>query len=398
MSEKIATEKELFTLGGGLEGDKPTNYDINRCVTKTRSTAFKSVTANLTAYQDLQLIPVNLFGKVVMADTIQIEFESNESFTTDDLAFDIVLSADSKETHYSFLYYMINQEPFHTYDWTYDESFVETIFKNNLKNKKKFSFTINLNRVKEIMKTNSNGIIKFKTKWCGTTPQDKTINYSVKFIANEKEKYTANGSINLLTHEPLHVDVFYRKIFEIKFERENNSIILLNNSEPDRTAIFDYDLLIKRNSSVYVNKHMTTNANTCFLNLNTKDFNKGDTFTLDVRNFKIKLFTLPKSEYGVKTIIPKFTKTKIGSKIKNGCKLSVLKNDIDHYVAQVEILEDLQKNTSKPVGFEDLNLGKFNDFQNAFEINLNVSIYESNYNYYNISDNNTGKQQIVDIF
>ena len=398
MSEKIATEKELFTLGGGLEGDKPTNYDINRCVTKTRSTAFKSVTANLTAYQDLQLIPVNLFGKVVMADTIQIEFESNKSLTTDDLAFDIVLSADSKETHYSFLYYMINQEPFHTYDWTYDESFVETTFKNNLKNKKKFSFTINLNRVKEIMKTNSNGIIKFKTKWCDTTPQDKTINYSVKFIANEKEKYTANGSINLLTHEPLHVDVFYRKIFEIKFERENNSIILLNNSEPDRTAIFDYDLLIKRNSSVYVNKHMTTNANTCFLNLNTKDFNKGDTFTLDVRNFKIKLFTLPKSEYGVKTIIPKFTKTKIGSKIKNGCKLSVLKNDIDHYVAQVEILEDLQKNTSIPVGFEDLNLGKFNDFQKAFEINLDVSIYESNYNYYNISDNNTGKQQIVDIF
>lgn len=36
MSEKIATEKELFTLGGGKETDKPTNYDINRCVTKTR--------------------------------------------------------------------------------------------------------------------------------------------------------------------------------------------------------------------------------------------------------------------------------------------------------------------------------------------------------------------------
>ena len=330
-----------------------------------------------------------------MADTIQIEFESNKSLTTDNLAFDIVLSADSKETHYSFLSYMINQEPFHTYDWTYDKSFVETTFKNNLKNKQNFSFTINLNRVKEIMKTNSNGIIKFKTKWCYTTPQDKTINYSVKLIANEKEKYTANGSINLLTHEPLHVDVFYRKIFEIKFERENNSIILLNNSEPDRTAIFDYDLLIKKNSSVYVNKHMTTNSNTCSFNLITKDFKKGDIITLDVRNFVIKLSMSDGTE---KTIIPKFTKTKIGSKIKNGCKLSVLKNDIDHYVAQVEILEDPQKNTSNPVGFEDLNLGKFNDFQNAFEINLGVSTNESNYYYYDISDNNTGKQQIVDIF
>lgn len=77
MPEKIATEKELFTLGGGKETDKPTNYDINRCVTKTRSTAFKSITANLTAYQELQLIPVNLFGKIVMADTIKIELEYN---------------------------------------------------------------------------------------------------------------------------------------------------------------------------------------------------------------------------------------------------------------------------------------------------------------------------------
>ena len=396
MSGKIATEKELFTLGGG--GDKPSDYDINRCVTKTRSTAFKSVTANLTSYQNLQLIPVSLFGKVVMADTIQIEIENNKRFSTDDLAFDIVLVADSKETHYSFLHGLPNQEPFHTYDWAYDESFVETKIKYDIKDKKSFLFTINLNRVKEIMKTNSNAIIRFKTKWYDTTPQDKTINYSVKFIANEKEKYTANGSINLLTHEPLQVDVFYRKIFEIKFDRENNSIILINNSEPDRTAIFDYDLIIKKNSYAYVNKHMTTNANTFIINLTTKDINKGDTFILDVRNFKIKLFTLPKSEYGVKTIIPKFTKMKIGSKMINGCKLSVLKNDIDHYVAQVEILEDLPTNTSEFIGFDNLNLGKFNDLQNAFDIYLSASSNKSTYNYYDVSDNNTGNLQIVNIF
>lgn len=330
-----------------------------------------------------------------MVDTIQIEIENNKRFSTDDLACDIVLSVDGKETHYSFLYGIPNHEPFHTYDWVYDESFAKTMLKNNLKNKQSVLYTINLNRVKEIMKTNSNAIIRFKTKWYNTTPQDKTINYSIKFIANEKEKYTANGSINLLTHEPLQVDVFYRKIFEIKFDRENNSIILINNSEPDRTAIFDYDLIIKRDSTVFVNKHMTTNSNSCLINLSANNFNKGNLFTVEVKNFKIKLFTLPKSEYGITTIIPKFTKTKIGSKIKNDCKLSILKNDVNHYIAQVEVLEDLP--TDRNV-FEDLSLGKFNDLQNAFEISMNRNTENSTYNYYDVSDNGIGQLQIVDIF
>lgn len=251
------------------------------------------------------------------------------------------------------------------------------------------------------MKTNSNAIIRFKTKWYDTTPQDKTINYSVKFIANEKEKYTANGSINLLTHEPLQVDVFYRKIFEIKFDRENNSIILINNSEPDRTAIFDYDLIIKKNSYAYVNKHMTTNANTFVINLTTKDINKGDTFILDVRNFKIKLFTLPKSEYGVKTIIPKFTKMKIGSKMINGCKLSVLKNDIDHYVAQVEILEDLPKNENENtiIFYDyDLTLINFDSVYSAFQINLHSINSNSYYRYHDTSNDVNGMYQDIKLF
>ena len=33
MIEKIATEGELFILGGGGEINKPSNYDVNRCVT-----------------------------------------------------------------------------------------------------------------------------------------------------------------------------------------------------------------------------------------------------------------------------------------------------------------------------------------------------------------------------
>lgn len=400
MSGKIATEKELFTLGGGLEGDKPTNYDINRCVTKIRSSAFKSVTANLTTYQDLQLIPVSLFGKVVMADTIQIEIEQKNEIVND-LSFDVVLSVDGKETHY---YYTDNEpieQAFHTYNWTYDKSLVEV--KRNFKSlndRKSTLFIINVNRVKELMNTNSNAVIKFKTKWCNKPSTDKTINYSVKLIANKKEKHASQGSINLLTNERFAVDVFHRQIFQIKYDRENNSIILLNNSEPERTATFDYDLIINRNSYIHVNKHMTTNASRCLINLNKKDFNKGDIFTLDVRNFKIKLFTLPKSEYGVTTIIPKFTEPKIGSKIVNGCKLSVLKNDIDHYVAQVEILEDLTTNTNFGLfyGFKDLNLGKFNSYENAFEISMNSDNVNSAYYYYDVSDNNTGKAQIVDIF
>ena len=87
-----------------------------------------------------------------------------------------------------------------------------------------------------------------------------------------------------------------------------------------------------------VSQHLKTKSYNANLSLFTKDFKKGDIITLDIRNFMIKLSMSDGTE---KTIIPKFTETKVGSKIKNGCKLSILKNDIDHYVAQVEILEDL---------------------------------------------------------
>lgn len=55
MIEKIATENELFTLGGGGEIDKPSNYDMNRCVTKARSKQFKTINPNLTAYQEYEI-------------------------------------------------------------------------------------------------------------------------------------------------------------------------------------------------------------------------------------------------------------------------------------------------------------------------------------------------------
>ena len=136
--------------------------------------------------------------------------------------------------------------------------------------------------------------------------------------------------------------------------------------------------------------HLKTKSYDANLSLFTKDFNKGDTITLDVRNFKIKLFTLPKSEYGVKTIIPKFTKTKIGSKIKNGCKLSVLKNDIDHYVAQVEILEDLPISTDiNDFLFTegDISLGDFDSVYFAIGLSMNnFKKLDSNYKYNELTD------------
>lgn len=56
MIEKIATENELFTLGGGgREIDKPSNFDMNRCVTKARSKQFKTINPNLTAYQEYEI-------------------------------------------------------------------------------------------------------------------------------------------------------------------------------------------------------------------------------------------------------------------------------------------------------------------------------------------------------
>jgi len=56
MIEKMATEGELFLLGGGgREIDKPSNYDVNRCVTKARSKQFKTINPNLTAYQEYEI-------------------------------------------------------------------------------------------------------------------------------------------------------------------------------------------------------------------------------------------------------------------------------------------------------------------------------------------------------
>ena len=392
MIEKIATEKELFTLGGG---DKPSDYDINRCVTKTRSTAFKSVTANLTSYQNLQLIPVSLFGKIVMADTVQIVFEYEKDSVYNDLQLDIVLVADSKEIHYN--------NTFHTYDWTYDPSFVNNEEETDTANNKKtIKYNIDLKKVKELIENNNNTRIQLKAKWYNVQPENKIVKYTVKLFANGEEKYSSLNSINLLTFEYFPVDVFFRKIFEVAYNRSNDTITVLDNSEPDRIAKFEYDILIKKNSNVLVDKHLITNSYVGNAMLYTKDFKKGDTITLDVRNFKIKLSTTDGTE---KTIIPKFTETKIGSKIENGCKLSVLKNDIDHYVAKVEILKDLPMTTNinqnKLIFYnKDLTLGNFDSIfvYKAFEIMLSSINSNSTYNYYDTSDDFNGKPQSINLF
>ena len=137
-----------------------------------------------------------------------------------------------------------------------------------------------------------------------------------------------------------------------------------------------------------VSQHLKTKSYNANLSLFTKDFKKGDIITLDIRNFMIKLSMSDGTE---KTIIPKFTETKVGSKIKNGCKLSILKNDIDHYVAQVEILEDLpiitDVNDFLFTG-ADIRLGQFTFVYNAIGLSMNkVNDSASYYKYNEINDN-----------
>jgi hypothetical protein len=357
---------------------------MNRCVTKARSKQFKTINPNLTAYQDLQLIPVSLFGKVVMADTVQIIFEHEKDSNFNDLQLDIVLVADSKEIHY--------KDTFHTYDWTYNDSFVkkkeETSTANN---KNTIKYDIDLKKVIELIGNNNNARIQLKAKWYNVVPQDKTIHYFIKLFANGEEKYSSLNSINLLTFEYFPVDVFFRKIFEVAYNRSNDTITILDNVDPDRSATFEYDLLIKKNSNVLVNQHLKTFSKNSDLILEAKDINKGDIITLDIRNFTIKLSMSDGTE---KTIIPNFTETKIGSKIKNGCKLSVLKNDINHYVAQVEILEDLTTITNVN-GFlftgAELDFMDFTGIYQAISISIKKNYLSNNSSYIYYDINNTLK-------
>lgn len=353
---------------------------MNRCVTKARSKQFKTINPNLTTYQDLQLIPVSLFGKVIMADTVQIVFEHEKDSIYNDLQLDIVLVADSKEIHY--------KNTFHTYDWTYDNSFVKKEEETDTANNKNtIKYSIDLKKVKELIGNNNNARIQLKAKWYNVVPQDTNIHYYIKLLANSEEKYSNLNSINILTHEHFPVDVFFRKIFEVAYNRSNDTITILDNADPDRSAIFEYDLLIKKNSNILVSQHLKTKSYNANLSLFTKDFKKGDIITLDVRNFVIKLSMSDGTE---KTIIPNFTEIKVGSKIKNDCKLSVLKNDIDHYVAQVEILEDLPITTNVDdflfTGV-DICLGNFKSVYFAIGLSMNKNnIIDSYYKYNEITD------------
>lgn len=397
MSEKIATEKELFTLGGG--GDKPSDYDINRCVTKIRSSAFKSVTANLTSYQNLQLIPVSLFGKVVMADTIQIEIEYNGENDRNYPEFDVVLLVDGKETHCTDLYNTYGEDytMFKTYEWVSNDSLVIKTERENLNDKKVIAIqNINLKKVKELMGNHNNATIQFKAKWYDTIPQDPTIKYTVKLLANEEERYKVQNTVQLLTHEWFPVDVFFRKLFEITYDSENDLISVLNNSDPEKTATFEYDLVISKNYNILVQQHMITNSSPSILTLAAKDFNINDKFTLEIANFTIKLSM---SNGTIDTIIPNFKETKISSKIKNECKLSILKDNINYYILQVDVLKDISIYPGRTI-FEknDLTFGDFNPFEHAFMIQMLSILDKSDFIYYDTSDNIKGIRQTIDIF
>ena len=389
MSEKIITEKELFILGGEEDINKPPNYDANRCITKTRSTSFKTTLANLTSYRDLQLVPVNTFLNVMKVDTIQFLYEYPIGSWDKIPDIDIVLLVDGKEYHYT--------ETFHTYDWALNHSFVETTTKENKEqNKEWLIYNIDLNKIKKLISSNKKAHIQLKAKWLDNIPYDKNIVFSLKLLGDGKEKYIRNYSINLLTHEYFPVDVFYRKVLEVVYDSKNNSITLLDIPEPNKTAVFEYDVIMKKNSKVVVDKHMITDSQGFWVYLNTKDFNKGDVFTFEVKNFKIKLTN---TESVMTTITPNFTGTKVKTTTKNGCKLSVVKNDVNHYIAQVEVLMNLPIDTNKVLfNGADLSLGHFNFIDRAFTLLMVSHNLQSYYRYYEASDEIKTRPIDVNIF
>lgn len=389
MSDKIITEKELFILGGEEEINKPFHYDANRCITKTRSTSFKTTLANLTSYRDLQLVPVNTFLNVMKVDTIQFLYEYPIGSWDKIPDIDIVLLVDGKEYHYT--------ETFHTYDWALNHSFVETTTKENKEqNKEWLIYNIDLNKIKKLISSNKKAHIQLKAKWLDNIPYDKNIVFSLKLLGDGKEKYIRNYSINLLTHEYFPVDVFYRKVLEVVYDSKNNSITLLDIPEPNKTAVFEYDVIMKKNSKVVVDKHMITDSQGFWVYLNTKDFNKGDVFTFEVKNFKIKLTN---TESVMTTITPNFTGTKVKTTTKNGCKLSVVKNDVNHYIAQVEVLMNLPIDTNKVLfNGADLSLGHFNFIDRAFTLLMVSHNLPSYYRYYKVSDEIKTRPIDVNIF
>lgn len=371
MSGKIATEKELFTLGGGLEGDKPSNYDINRCVTKTRSEDFViSPAVLIEEYEDLQLVPISLFDK---KDKIHIII--NNKITDIPLDLDIVLLIDgNEEIHYL--------NTFHTYEWIYDNSFIYNTYSNNIfKQDKKYTiFEIDLEKLNDLMGQHNKSIIQVKARWSKKNPLNDELNYHIYLSKNNDNTFISENTINLLSISYLNVDVFFRKIFEIEYDSNNNSIKLLNNSEVDRSPYFIYNLNIYKNSSKIESQNIISAPNEFKLNLSTKDFKKGDILTLEIINFTIKLNTYDGEN---NNIIPDFTKTELKSIIKNDCKLSILKNENGIYKLQVEFLKDPKKSW---FNYDDLNIGDFgfgmdNNKKYAFCISLS-KFGNSSYTYY----------------
>lgn len=371
MSGKIATEKELFTLGGGKETDKPSNYDVNRCVTKTRSVYFViSPAVLIEEYEDLQLVPISLFDK---KDKIRIVI--NNKITDIPLDLDIVLLIDgNEEIHYL--------NTFHTYEWIYDNSFIYNISSNKtLEQDKKYTIIeIDLEKLKDLMGQHNKSIIQVKARWSKERPLNNELKYNISLLNNHNDTFISENTINLSSISYLNVDVFFRKIFEIEYDSNNNSIKLLNNSEVDRSPYFIYTLYIYKNSSTIEKKDIKSRPNEFKLKLSAEDFKKGDILTLEIINFTIKLNTYDGEN---NDIIPDFTKTELKSIIKNDCKLSILNNEDGIYKLQVEFLKDPKKSW---FNYDDLNIGDFGfDMDNNKKYAFCISLSKfgiSSYTYY----------------
>ena len=365
---------------------------MNRCVTKTRSTAFKFVTANLTAYQNQQLIPVSLFGKVVLADTIQIEIEYATDHYDENIEpdFNVVLINNGKEYYCADIHYT-NATPndiFKTYEWAYNDSFITKTNRETLDNgKKRIIQNINLKKVKKIIGDKNNATIQFKMKRLSYHTLDSTITYKVKLLADGEQKYYLSKTKLFPTYNIFLVDVFFNDLFELTYDYKNDLFTVLSDSDYIPTTMFEYDLLIKKNQQTIVNEHMLTNAMPFTLNLKKNEFKTREIISFEVKNFKIKL-SMPDGRK--KVITPDFIiplKNRIID-IEHYCILNVIKFDKNNYIGEILFLEPHMINIDEET-FSSNNLGfcKFNSFQDAFLINIftessNDTNHKSFYVYY----------------
>lgn len=309
-----------------------------------------------------------------MADTIQIEIEKNAENSLSNIDFNIVLLVDGKEFHYFDFYDKeVNHNTiFKTYEWTYNNYFVTKTVNDD---KKHTTLNINLNKVKELMSKHNNATIQFKVKNSEKFSMVGAFNYTVKLLANREEKYKITNTQLSNSFNYFNVDVFFDDIFNITYDRKNDLITLINNTEEIKDTKFEYDLLIKKNNQIIMNKHILTYTYESILDLNTKNFRKTDIITFEVINFKIKLIMRNGTEKTITPIFPQNITSIRTISTKYWCEFRLIRYDVDHYTIEVEFLEPNPDIINGSINISNtFTICNFNYFQHAFLINISEQI------------------------